>query len=211
MSSCPCLIVLCPCVSVSMSPSPCLHFSMSRCIHVCVFMFPCLYLHISMSPCLHVSGIRKKRTELTENSNFICWLQTEPANFCLFAAKGNGKQKFVFLGRQTLNGNRSLLFQQMYSSMHTAECLQTPSSFPLKGDHPFGCWDLFGASCKQPTWITGPHLVHTATWQRHRCTITNHIQCTGIHDQHDCTFSSDRLDGLYVQHSNPTKSRLIRS
>jgi hypothetical protein len=31
-------------------------------------------------------------------------------NFCLFAA--NGTQKFIFLGRQTINANRRLLFRQ---------------------------------------------------------------------------------------------------
>ncbi len=30
---------------------------------------------------------------------------------------GNGKRKFVFLGRQTINGNRPLLFQQLCPSM----------------------------------------------------------------------------------------------
>jgi hypothetical protein len=34
------------------------------------------------------------------------------AVFLLFAAKGNGKLKLVFLGRQMINGNRRLLFQQ---------------------------------------------------------------------------------------------------
>jgi hypothetical protein len=46
--------------------------------------------------CLYVS---KRKTELTENGYF-----------CLFAA--NGTQKFVFLGRQTINANRRLLFRQ---------------------------------------------------------------------------------------------------
>ncbi len=34
----------------------------------------------------------------------------------LFAANGNGKRKFVFLGRQTINGKRNSLFQQTYPS-----------------------------------------------------------------------------------------------
>jgi hypothetical protein len=64
-----------------------------------------------MSPCLGTT-----ETELTENDNF-----------CLFSADGkqNGKLpfvccerkrekwKFVFLGQQTMNGSRRLLFQQM--------------------------------------------------------------------------------------------------
>ncbi len=36
---------------------------------------------------------------------------TESSNFRLFAAKGNGKRKFVFLGQQTMNSNQQLLFQ----------------------------------------------------------------------------------------------------
>ncbi len=45
---------------------------------------------------------------------YICtYIQkTETVNFRLFVANGNGKQKFVFLGRQTINSNRRLLFQQ---------------------------------------------------------------------------------------------------
>jgi hypothetical protein len=31
--------------------------------------------------------------------------KTEPANIRLFAANGNRKGKFVFLGRQTINGD----------------------------------------------------------------------------------------------------------
>jgi hypothetical protein len=40
-------------------------------------------------------------------------------NFRLFAANGNGKQKFVFLGRQMINVNRRLLFQRTCPSMQT--------------------------------------------------------------------------------------------
>ncbi len=36
----------------------------------------------------------------------------ENGNFCLFAAIRNGKRKFVFPGRQTMNGNQRLLSQQ---------------------------------------------------------------------------------------------------
>jgi hypothetical protein len=43
---------------------------------------------------------------------FFCKRKTETANFSLFAANGNGKQTFVFLGWKTINGNRRLLFQQ---------------------------------------------------------------------------------------------------
>ncbi len=36
----------------------------------------------------------------------------ETANFCLFSANRIGKQKFVFPGRQTINGQRHLLYSQ---------------------------------------------------------------------------------------------------
>jgi hypothetical protein len=49
------------------------------------------------SPRLQVSGMLQ--TELTENGNFM-----ETASFRLFAANGNGKRKFVFLGRESMNG-----------------------------------------------------------------------------------------------------------
>jgi hypothetical protein len=48
----------------------------------------------------------KQKAELKKNGKvaFVCCKQkTEMANFCLFAANGNGKWKFVFLGRQTTN------------------------------------------------------------------------------------------------------------
>ncbi len=35
---------------------------------------------------------------------------TETTNNRLFAAKGNGKRKFVFLGQQMISGSRRLLF-----------------------------------------------------------------------------------------------------
>jgi hypothetical protein len=44
---------------------------------------------------------RKRETELTEDGNLR-----------LLAANGKGKPMFVVLGRQTINGNRRLLFQQ---------------------------------------------------------------------------------------------------
>jgi hypothetical protein len=37
---------------------------------------------------------------------FLCCKQkTETANFRLFAANGNGKRRFIFLGGLTTNGN----------------------------------------------------------------------------------------------------------
>jgi hypothetical protein len=46
-------------------------------------------------------------------------LQMENGNSQLsfFDENRNGKRKFVFLGRQTINGNQYLLFQQMCPSM----------------------------------------------------------------------------------------------
>ncbi len=46
------------------------------------------------------------KTELTENANFL-----------LFGANGNKKWKFIFLGRETINSNQWLLFQQICPSM----------------------------------------------------------------------------------------------
>jgi hypothetical protein len=43
--------------------------------------------------------------ELTEKDNFRLLAANESANFTLIAANGNGKRRFVFLGRQTINGN----------------------------------------------------------------------------------------------------------
>ncbi len=51
----------------------------------------------------------------------ICLLLT--AKIRLFAANGNGKRKFVFLGRQMINGNRRLLFQQTCQSMRSVNHL----------------------------------------------------------------------------------------
>jgi hypothetical protein len=53
-----------------------------------------------------------------ENINFLCLLQTETASFRLFSANGNRKQKFVFLGWQTINGSHRLLFQRTSPSMY---------------------------------------------------------------------------------------------
>jgi hypothetical protein len=71
-----------------------------------------------MSP-VHVSkflAFGKRKTELTGNDNFLLFAangKTETANFRLFATKGNGKRKFVFIGQQTINSNRRLLLQQV--------------------------------------------------------------------------------------------------
>jgi hypothetical protein len=51
---------------------------------------------------------------------YIVW-KTEKASFRLFSANGNGKWKFVFLGRSMINGNRRSLFQQMCPSMTSCQ------------------------------------------------------------------------------------------
>jgi hypothetical protein len=126
MSPCPCLHVYvymsmsaCPCLHV-MSPYPCLHAFMSLFLHVSmpyayvsmfpfsIFMSPFLYVSMFTCPCLHVSGIRKRKTELTQNSSFR-----------LFATNRNGERKFVFHGLQTINGNQRLLLQQTFPSTVT--------------------------------------------------------------------------------------------
>ncbi len=43
--------------------------------------------------------------------------KAEMANVPLFATNGNEKQKFVFIGWQTINSNRLMTFQQPYPSM----------------------------------------------------------------------------------------------
>jgi hypothetical protein len=65
-----------------------------------------------------VPEFRKLDTELTEMATSVCFLQPEKGKgkLRLFSSNGNGKWKFVFLGQQTINGNRRLLFQQMCPS-----------------------------------------------------------------------------------------------
>ncbi len=51
-----------------------------------------------------------------ENGNIHLFAEMENGNgkFHLGAANRDGQQKMVFLGRQMRNGNRQLLFHQMY-------------------------------------------------------------------------------------------------
>ncbi len=104
------------CLHVSMSPclyffmSPGLHVSMSLCFHVSISMSSC--------PCLHVSGIpqTKNGSNGKQPLPFVfCKWKTEIANFRIFAANGNGKWMFVFLGQQKINDNR---FEQTCPSVH---------------------------------------------------------------------------------------------
>ncbi len=73
--------------------------SMCSCVHVSIF--PCFHVSISLSPCLHISANEKWQLPLLSANG-----KREMANFSLVAANGNGKLTFVFLGRQTINGNQ---------------------------------------------------------------------------------------------------------
>jgi hypothetical protein len=127
---------LCHYVSMSL----CLYVSMSLCLYVS--MSPLLHvstapgLRISMSSCLNVSmtispsfpEFRKRKTELTEIGNFRLFYangKRKQQTKNKFAANGNGKRTFVFLGRQTINGKQHLLFQQKCPSMHMVNVYNT--------------------------------------------------------------------------------------
>ncbi len=132
VSMSPCLHVpLSRCLHVSMSlslhvsMSPYHHVSMPLCVHVSlspcchVSMYPCLY--VSMSPCLHIHVSTfpeyRKQNYVMEKGNFLLFLQTENWNRKLSFICCKWKRMFVFLGRQTINGNRQLLFQQTCPSL----------------------------------------------------------------------------------------------
>ncbi len=66
-------------------------------IYMYVYMLAFQYVYIY---------IYVRNTELMENGSFR-----------LFAANGNGKRKFDFHGRKTINGNRWVVFQQQWPSM----------------------------------------------------------------------------------------------
>jgi hypothetical protein len=63
-------------------------------------MSPCLHLHafISMSPCIYVSMFPEFQNRKMQLPFVSCKRKTETENFRLFAANGNGKRKFIFLG-----------------------------------------------------------------------------------------------------------------
>jgi hypothetical protein len=69
-----------------------------------------------MFPCFRNSANGKQSKQKTATSIRLLQMETETANFRLFAAKGNEKRKFVFLGRQVINSNRSLLYPQICAS-----------------------------------------------------------------------------------------------
>ncbi len=63
---------------------------------------------------------KENRTNGKQQLPFVCCKRkTETANFPLFAAKGNGKWKFVFLGRQTINSH-----QNCCCSQHAHLCME---------------------------------------------------------------------------------------
>jgi hypothetical protein len=78
-------------------------------IHIYIYIY--MYVYISIHTCIYI---------------YICiyiymW-KTETANFRLFTAyfrffSANRKWKFVFLGRETINSDRRLLFQQTCLSL----------------------------------------------------------------------------------------------
>jgi hypothetical protein len=116
----PCLMSMSPCFHVSISMSSCLYVHVSMSMSPC----PCLHVHVSMSmspcPCLHVSRILQTEngTNRKRGLPFVCCKEkTETVNLRLFAADGNGKRKFLFLGRQMLTSNRRLFFLQTCPSM----------------------------------------------------------------------------------------------
>jgi hypothetical protein len=70
---------------------------------------------LSPCPCFHVSGIPQTENEITKTATSVYFKQRENrnGNFRLFAANGNRKRTFVFLGQQTLNSKRRLLSANM--------------------------------------------------------------------------------------------------
>ncbi len=96
---------------------------------------------------------------------FVCckW-ETETVNSYLFAANRNGKQKFVFLGWQTVNGNWRLLFQQMYRYPSIVLCtyLHTYTLYNIylrKGAYFYNFLSL------SPTAKCNPRLLLFGKWQ----------------------------------------------
>jgi hypothetical protein len=107
-----------PCVHAFMSTllhvsmALCLHDSITSCFHIS--MFPCLHVPMSMSLRFRYSANRKQKIPFV-----LCKQKTVIANFLMFAAYRNGKKTFVFLGRQTNNGNRGSVFQQRFPSFES--------------------------------------------------------------------------------------------
>ncbi len=90
-------------------------------VHIYIYIYMCTYVYSRyILKLLFLFSVCSKQTEIS-----VCLLQMKnaTANFSLFAANGNGKQNFVFLGQQTINGNRQLLFQQSWQCMLLANTL----------------------------------------------------------------------------------------
>ncbi len=106
----------------------CLHISISPCFHVSNFMSPCLHFHVST-----YQGFRKRKTELTENDNFRLFPANTNRNCKLPFVFGKPKRKrtFVFLGLQTKNRIKRLLFHQtcLFMPIYTAEQSNPDFSF----------------------------------------------------------------------------------
>ncbi len=149
---------------VSMNLCPCLHVTnISLFLHVSMCMSPFFHvsIHVSMSPCLHVPRIRQAQNGTNEKRQLLfvgCKQKMETENFRLFAENRNIKGKFVFLGRQTMNGNRRLLFQQTCPSMP----LSILSAFSLcpSFDHSFYSSSI--SSQYIPLFLSVPLLLYLA-------------------------------------------------
>ncbi len=75
----------------------------------------------------------ENRTNGKQQLPFVCCKQnTETSNFRLFAANRKRKRKFVFLGRQTINSNQQLLFQQTCPSMNILKSVYSCCLFRCK-------------------------------------------------------------------------------
>ncbi len=103
VSMSPCLYVsMSSCLHVSISPWFCVSMSMSPCFHVSIFP----YFHLSMSPCFRNSANGKRNLRKTATSVYLQQTANGNSKLPFVCCKRNGKRKFVFLGRQTRNGNR---------------------------------------------------------------------------------------------------------
>jgi hypothetical protein len=70
---------------------------------------------MSNCPCLHISGIWK--TELMEKGISFCFCKWKMETANCYLSSAQWKRMFVLLGRQTINGNRQVLFQQTCPSL----------------------------------------------------------------------------------------------
>ncbi len=95
---------------------------------VYIYTYTHIYIYAVVSKYVYIW-----KTELMEERQFLfacCKWNTETANFRLFAANGNGNRKFVYLGRQTINSNERLLFQQKWPLFKLATASFVPWESP---------------------------------------------------------------------------------